>query len=202
MKKTKTMRIAVLMLALTLLTCCFVGSTFAKYTSSGTGSDSVTVAKWQVLMNGTDVTAKTDDVYNEPTFDLFTTGANYDEAGNDVANERVAPGTKGSFNFKVQNKSEVSIAYTITFTVAFPTGIDSSRFIFKYNDAVINAVDGVYTVVSETEVEVADQAEKTETVTWEWTFGDDVDDTELGILAQNGTTVVTVTPTIVVEQVD
>lgn len=209
MKKNRTLRIAVLMLALTLLTCCFVGSTFAKYTSSAEGTDSVTVAAWQIKINGTDITAATDNV---PTFDLFATAAEYDEDGNDVAAERVAPGTKGSFNYTVQNLSEVSAEYTITFEVTFPAGVNSERFKF-YSDAgmtqEIVAVDGVYTVASEEEIEEDDDALKTINVYWKWTFEaevggstNDTTDTTLGILAQNGTTVIKVDSDIVVEQVD
>ena len=46
MKKTKFMRAALLLLVLTLITSCFVGGTFAKYTTSANGSDSARVAKW------------------------------------------------------------------------------------------------------------------------------------------------------------
>lgn len=42
------MRVAGLLLALVLVTSCFVGGTFAKYTTSGTGADHAKVAKWGV----------------------------------------------------------------------------------------------------------------------------------------------------------
>ena len=64
-KKNWTMRAAVLMLALVLITSCFVGGTFAKYVTGGSGTDSARVAKFGVTVtaNG-DVFAKeyaTDD---------------------------------------------------------------------------------------------------------------------------------------------
>ena len=43
-KKNWTLRAAVLMLALVLITSCFVGGTFAKYVTSGSGTDSARVA--------------------------------------------------------------------------------------------------------------------------------------------------------------
>lgn len=55
-KKTgKTMRVAGLLLALVLVTSCFVGGTFAKYVTSGTGTDSARVAKFgvEITANGT-----------------------------------------------------------------------------------------------------------------------------------------------------
>lgn len=49
-KKTgKTMRVAGLLLALVLVTSCFVGGTFAKYVTSGHGNDSARAAKWAWL---------------------------------------------------------------------------------------------------------------------------------------------------------
>lgn len=42
------MRVAGLLLALVLVTSCFVGGTFAKYVTSGTGADHAKVAKWGV----------------------------------------------------------------------------------------------------------------------------------------------------------
>ena len=54
-KKNWTLRAAVLMLALVLITSCFVGGTFAKYVTSGSGTDSARVAKFGVTVtaNGT-----------------------------------------------------------------------------------------------------------------------------------------------------
>jgi hypothetical protein len=43
MKKTRIMG---LLLVLVLVTSCFAGGTFAKYTSVATGSDEANVAKW------------------------------------------------------------------------------------------------------------------------------------------------------------
>ena len=61
MKKNRLMRIAALLLVLTLATSCFVGGTFAKYTSTATGSDTATVAKWDIQLK-----AGTADVHGAP----------------------------------------------------------------------------------------------------------------------------------------
>ena len=50
MKKNRTMRAAALLLALTLMTSCFVGGTFAKYTTSDSATDTARVAKWGVTV--------------------------------------------------------------------------------------------------------------------------------------------------------
>ncbi len=41
-------KVFVVLVVLTLLSCCFLGSTFARYTSGGTGTATVQVAKWDV----------------------------------------------------------------------------------------------------------------------------------------------------------
>lgn len=61
LKNNRTMRAAVLLLALVLITSCFVGGTFAKYVTDGLAMDHARVAKW-----GVTVTAHaTGDVFAE-----------------------------------------------------------------------------------------------------------------------------------------
>ena len=50
MKKNWTMKLAGLLLALTMITACFVGSTFAKYVTRAQGEAEARVAKWGVLL--------------------------------------------------------------------------------------------------------------------------------------------------------
>jgi len=49
-KKNAFLRAAVLMLALTMVTSCFVGGTFAKYTTADNVADTARVAKWGVTV--------------------------------------------------------------------------------------------------------------------------------------------------------
>ncbi len=53
MKKNKMLRMASALLVLTLLTTCIIGGTFAKYTTSGTATDTARVAKWGVKVECT-----------------------------------------------------------------------------------------------------------------------------------------------------
>ena len=84
------MRVAGLLLALVLVTSCFVGGTFAKYTTGNYGEDNARVAKFGVTVQGTsdmfDTTYKTDDT-------TVTAITNSVVAFNDKDN-LVAPGTK------------------------------------------------------------------------------------------------------------
>jgi len=117
MKKNRTMRAASLMLVLTLITCCFVGGTFSKYTSSATGDDSARVAKWSFIVGETDI-AKEDTI----TIDLFNTvyeeDAKTEETHVTKGNEEViiAPGTGGKFDIEVKNDSEVDATYSLSLT--------------------------------------------------------------------------------------
>ena len=62
-KKRILTRVLVVLAALTLLSCCFLGSTFARYVTNASGSASVGVAKWDI-----DVTNKTGNTALEVAF--------------------------------------------------------------------------------------------------------------------------------------
>lgn len=47
-KKNMIARICGLLIVLTLISCCFLGTTFARYTSNVSGKASVTVAEWNI----------------------------------------------------------------------------------------------------------------------------------------------------------
>ena len=52
-KKNIASKLVLVLFVLTLISCCLLGSTFARYVSSGTGSASVGIAKWDVdFVNG------------------------------------------------------------------------------------------------------------------------------------------------------
>ena len=59
-RKSIVSKILLAIVALTLISCCFLGSTFARYTSGETGSAGTSVALWDVTLNTsgqTDITA-------------------------------------------------------------------------------------------------------------------------------------------------
>ena len=49
-KKRILSKVLIVLAALTLLSCCFMGSTFAKYVTNGSGSASMTIADWDVAI--------------------------------------------------------------------------------------------------------------------------------------------------------
>ncbi len=217
MKKTKFMRAALLLLVLTLITSCFVGGTFAKYTTSAEGSDSARVAKWGFTEAAT-----------IELNDLFKTA--YDttvSAQTDV----IAPGTTGSdtFQFTYGGNTDVTapeVAYTFVVSADESTCADSIKnnanikwsldgVLAKADDktegswdaliAAINALDG-NKPNDRYEPNTLPDAFNTvgtnvHTVGWEWTFSTsedaDTTDTEMGNATDlaNVTLKITVTAT-------
>ena len=209
MKKNRTLRVSALLLALTLITTCFVGGTFAKYTSSTTGSDVATVAKWSFKVNGTEFATTTPATL---TFDLFKTindtGNTADEG--DVADAKIAPGTSGSFNLVVKNESEVNAK----FTVALTETENNSNVPLQYSVDGENWEDSIagLTTTGLTDQAIAMNGTATVTVHWRWVFEGttsgahvgqtDATDTALGIAAQNTAPTVTITAKLTATQVD
>lgn len=91
-KSGKTMRLAGLLLVLVLVTSCFVGGTFAKYVTSGTGTDTARVAKF-----GVTVTAGGTLFAEEYAKDNASVAATIAKSvvSSKVGEKVVAPGTKG-----------------------------------------------------------------------------------------------------------
>lgn len=56
-KKRIASKLFLLVLVMTLISCCFLGSTFARYTSGASGTGTLSVAKWNIVFDdaaGTD----------------------------------------------------------------------------------------------------------------------------------------------------
>lgn len=187
MKKNIAMRVASLVLMCTIVTSCFVSSTFAKYTSSISGQDTVTVAKWAIEVNDVDAVAQ-----DSVSFDLFSTIKDSDatSAEADVADGKIAPGTSGAFDLKIENLSEVTATYNVAF--AFSNGanipIQYSLDGDDWNASLSNVANNI-----------AAGGSTTVKVYWKWPFdGNDTTDTALGAQAPT----LTVTATITATQVD
>ena len=189
MKKTKFMRAALLLLVLTLITSCFVGGTFAKYTTKAEGSDSARVATWGFNDTGS-VTLN----------DLFKTA--YDKNVNGKA-DVIAPGTTNSatFAFKFSGaQAAPEVAYTFGVAVD-TTGSNTTKLddnaSFKWTldgneyDTLANLTGAIIKLSGDDsgsktykpgELPTAFNSADTEhTIGWKWLFeGQDVKDTELG----------------------
>lgn len=115
MKKNKMMRIASILLVVTLLSTCVISGTFAKYVTKAEGEDQARVAKWGVLVSVeggafADKYAATDEAYLEDGGEYAVVSANGDKV--------VAPGTSAkeadmALVATVKGTPEVAARYTL-----------------------------------------------------------------------------------------
>ncbi len=122
MKKNAMMRIASLVLVLTLLSTCAISGTFAKYVTSDSASDTARVAKFGVVLNATgnsgfDVQYKTHDTkYNAAMSVIASTNAD------NTQDKVVAPGTSSADlnttqTYSISGTPEVATKVDISMTV-------------------------------------------------------------------------------------
>lgn len=102
MKKNKIMRLASGLLVAVLLTTCAISGTFAKYVTTGSGTDTARVAKWGVTIDGSGM-------------EVFKNAYGTTVIG---STKVVAPGTNGTFaEFKIKGTPEVSVKITYSAVV-------------------------------------------------------------------------------------
>ena len=198
-KRSSMMVRLVAVLAVTMMfTMCFVGGTFAKYTSSATGTDSATVAKWSFKVGETDIA--TSDTF---TFDLFKTikdsnGTDNESDMNPVDGTIIAPGTQGSFDLVLTNASQVTAQYAIDYTVTNNNDIPVK---FSVDGGTTWTNDLADVAASDSTKLAANSGTTTIKVQWKWDFNgsDDSFDTALGI---GGNAVLTVKAEVTATQVD
>ena len=197
-KRSSMMVRLVAVLAVTMMfTMCFVGGTFAKYTSSATGTDSATVAKWSFKVGETDIA--TTDTF---AFDLFKTikDSNGTADENDMSpvdGTIIAPGTQGSFDLVLTNASQVTAQYAIDYTVTNNNDIPVK---FSVDGGTTWTNDLADVAASDSTKLAANSGTTTITVQWKWVFdGNDANDTALGSAA---TATLTVAAAVTATQVD
>ena len=190
-KKNVLMRSAGLLLVLVLVTSCFVGSTFAKYTVGGKGKDTARVAKFGVTITaeGTMFAEEyaTDD---GDVKEIITKSV--------VSTEKVvAPGTKGNMSsITLNGKPEVAVRveYKVnTFELTgWQTGDDAATTeycplvftvgdkTYKIGDTGIDTVDKLEAAVKnaiegcsqnyEANTDLSTANVKVPSVSWAWAF--------------------------------
>lgn len=117
-KKNVTLRAAAVLFALALITSCFVGGTFAKYVTNGTGTDTARVAKFGVKVeaNGTMFAEQYDTDKEAKTVVSSRVGVAEGKKDNVVA-----PGTSGkmvSMKLSGQPEVDVHVNYAPTVTLS------------------------------------------------------------------------------------
>lgn len=201
MKNNKLAKFMALVLLVTLLAVILVSGTYAKYTTAVSAKDTATVARWNITLNGEDISKGTQKTLKLGLFDTIN-DTDFTSEESDVTAGKIAPGTTGKFEIaKLINNSDVNAQYKITYS------IDNNNNIPLEFSKDQNAADSEWKSLSEFSMNdfVALAKDSTEgvstgTIYWRWKFerNDDSADTDFGI----NTPEVVVTATITVEQVD
>lgn len=169
MEKNKTMKMILITLLIAVIALVLVSGTYAKYTSSASGSDTARVAKWSFIVGGNDIVAE-----NTFTFDLFKTikdtdGKDETDVVSANADRVIAPGTSGSFDLVLENKSETSAKYSVTYTVtnteSIPVQFSVNGTDWKDNIEELN----ISTSATDTKLD-ANNGTKTITIQWRWAY--------------------------------
>ncbi len=105
-KKSIASKLLLAAIALTLISFCFLGSTFARYTSSNGGQASLNVAKWDVSMGEDSISVNFDK--------LSPSAADYNGTGTTAPTARVKD-TEKKLVATISNKGDVDANITINF---------------------------------------------------------------------------------------
>jgi len=202
--KNKLQRFMILVLALTIVSLMLVSGTYAKYTSSATGSDTATVAKWAIKVGSTSADTLITGSSSTVTFDLFSTikDSNGTDAETDVSAGLIAPGTSGAFSLKVKNESEVTAEALVSLDITNANNVPI-QFSLDGGSSWQDGTDGATLAPASGMTLAIGSAEQTIDVMWRWIFnGNDATDTGLGVAAQTSAPTVVVAASIVANQVD
>ena len=118
MKKNKMMRFASALLVATLLSTSVISGTFAKYVTTGTGSDSARVAKWGVSINANGTSFATSYKNDEEiSTNAIGSVSSVNNGGSD-SKKLIAPGTSGELvECTISGTPEVAVKVTYDATV-------------------------------------------------------------------------------------
>lgn len=221
MKKNWMLRAGVLMLALTLMTSCFVGGTFAKYVTSGDSTDTARVATFGVNVQATGSTFATS---------YETHDSSYTQANSVISNwgdNVIAPGTKGDMtSATITGTTEVAVRVSNTAEVELSEAgwkDDEDGFycplVVKVGETTINGINctsqaefagmienAVATYTKDVAPNTAIDMDTLD-ISWEWPYyysaENDVKDTYLGTQAAGGNnSTISITVTTTVTQID
>lgn len=217
MKKNRMMRIAAVMMVLALITTCVISGSFAKYVTTGEGSDSARVAAW-----GVTVTAN-GGAFAE-SYDTDVTHDNDDDELSVVATVNVvAPGTSGTVvAMDISGTPEVDCAVAFEAEITLDGWGDYCPIVFTIGEddpatADVNEATVISNITNpaalETAVESAIAAytanyeagqdlsnAEAPAISWAWPFttsdANDERDTALGDAATKATIGIAITTTI------
>lgn len=148
--KNKLMRLASVMLVLTLLTTCGVSGTYAKYVTTASASDTARVAKFGVTIESGTVNQKglfKAAYTKDATGDKYATITNSVQSPSGVNSKDylVAPGTSnsGSSYFRISGQPEVAVEISYRIEPGYKEPFVPAG---EYNNWTTAAADDKFTV--------------------------------------------------------
>ena len=219
-RSSMMVRLVAVLAVVMMFTMCFVGGTFAKYTTSKSGTDSARVAKWGVKITGEATTFAKEYAKDNNS---FTVAANTVVSTEDV----VAPGTGGNMAaFTITGQPEVAVRVAFTGTLELgdkwvdagsnyycPIEIKVGDTTFKgtsYASAdlfeeAVNTKIATFTKDYAAGTNLSTISGDAPAISWKWAFegNDDVKDTYLGKQAAAGNAAtISLSVTVTVTQID
>lgn len=183
MKKTKALKVLLVLTLIIVAVIIAVSSTYARYITAITGTDKARVAHWKV-----NATNEIEDLFA----DSYTHVVGKDGDGTAV----IAPGTSGTYTFSITGSVETDYKLTINATGTDDingavSGYNPIKYTFQKNSET--AKTGLTFAALLTEINGIDDGTTTHkagtlptdtyTIGWSWAIdGDDAKDTELGNL--------------------
>lgn len=91
------------------ITLSLMSNTYSRYVASSQGNLEIEFAKWQILVNDSDITAQTESsIQFEPVI----------EANANIATNKIAPSSKGYFDIEIDPTNvDVSFSYTLDLSI-------------------------------------------------------------------------------------
>jgi hypothetical protein len=164
--KSKTGRVAALLLVLCMISMVMLGGTFAKYTDTFSGKDTALIARWNITPTELNFGKNAD--YNE-TLDLFNHAKTQHILPYSVAEAAyiLAPGVNDSFTMDFTNNSDVAakIEFTIDNT---GSSVDLNKLNMEYS---LTAEDGTTALTYVDKGDTDGDANTTETLSVDTAFG-------------------------------
>lgn len=188
-KNYNSIKIFAILLFFAMLALVFIVGTYAKYTTELVGSDVTTVAKWAWQINDSDV-SKSD---TEFAFNLFDTIKDTKDGNEetDVKTAKIAPGTKGEFQIKVENLSEVNANYNLTLNETKGQDVSDAKIEYSIigTDEATDWTTSLNTFNLTNTLLEMETGSKTLTIYWRWAYSPSVAqdnfDTTVGFAAAN-----------------
>ena len=176
MKKNRMMRLASILLVCVLLTTSVISGTFAKYTTTASGTSTARVAKWG--FNTETITVELfAKQYKDPSDTDITVNS---------SETVVAPGTKNEVTITLIPDAQVAPEVDYHFEASVASGSSNAdllnKLVWKFNGGSELTFSQLQTAIATAyndNYEAGNLPAKTFTVSWEWPFEVGADDAEI-----------------------